>query len=209
MRSGGANFGSHRSGQRKGGWKRSREGAELKNAGAGRDACRPPAIRAKRSIDGHRSRFCAGARAVLRAGSLSAPPSLCTPTPLYRAAITPKPQRPSGRYDRLPYDSHFAVRYDVDPRMGVSMIIEESESNPNCTLHRRHGSWGSCASTARGPAWNNTLRSRSEPGRLGGLYLRSRLALFATSRCPRGRNEHRAGALAHGRHIMPERRVKK
>lgn len=104
---------------------------------------------------------------------------------------------------------NFADRYDVDPRLVVSMIIAESEFDPNCTSHSGAMGLGQLMpETARSLGVNNPYDPVQN---LGGsvAYLRSRLALFADKSMPGGGMSIEQAALAMAAYNAGENAVKK
>ena len=104
---------------------------------------------------------------------------------------------------------NFADRYDVDPRLVVSMIIAESEFDPNCTSHSGAMGLGQLMpETARDLGINNAYDPIQN---LGGsvAYLRSRLALFADKSMPGGGMSIEQAALAMAAYNAGENAVKK
>ncbi len=104
---------------------------------------------------------------------------------------------------------NFADRYDVDPRLVVSMIIAESEFDPNCTSHSGAKGLGQLMpETARDLGVSNPYDPVQN---LGGsvAYLRSRLALFADKSLPGGGMSIEQVALAMAAYNAGENAVKK
>jgi hypothetical protein len=104
---------------------------------------------------------------------------------------------------------NFADRYDVDPRLVVSMIIAESEFDPNCTSHSGAMGLGQLMpETARDLGISNPYDPIQN---LGGsvAYLRSRLALFADKSMPGGGMSIEQAALAMAAYNAGENAVKK
>jgi len=104
---------------------------------------------------------------------------------------------------------NFADRYDVDPRLVVSMIIAESEFDPNCTSHSGAKGLGQLMpETARDLGVSNPYDPVQN---LGGsvAYLRSRLALFADKSMPGGGMSIEQVALAMAAYNAGENAVKK
>ena len=133
---------------------------------------------------------------------------LFTPYSSYIARINPKLN--AGQVGTIAYHLlNFADRYDVDPRLVVSMIIAESEFDPNCTSHTGAMGLGQLMpSTARDLGVNNPYDPVQN---LGGsvAYLRSRLALFADKSMPGGGMSIEQAALAMAAYNAGENAVKK
>ena len=104
---------------------------------------------------------------------------------------------------------NFADRYDVDPRLVVSMIIAESEFDPNCTSHSGAKGLGQLMpETARDLGVSNAYDPVQN---LGGsvAYLRSRLDRFRDKSMPGGGMSIEQAALAMAAYNAGENAVKK
>ena len=91
---------------------------------------------------------------------------------------------------------HFADRYNVDPRLVVSMIIAESDFDPNCVSHTGAIGLGQLMpATARELGVNN---SYDPVQNLAGsiAYLKSRLDTFPDKTAPGGTYSFQQVALA-------------
>jgi len=133
---------------------------------------------------------------------------LFAPYSSYIARINPKLN--ASQVGTIAYHLlNFADRYDVDPRLVVSMIIAESEFDPNCTSHSGAMGLGQLMpATARDLGINNPYDPVQN---LGGsvAYLRSRLALFADKSMPGGGMSIEQAALAMAAYNAGENAVKK
>ncbi len=104
---------------------------------------------------------------------------------------------------------NFADRYDVDPRLVVSMIIAESEFDPNCTSHSGAKGLGQLMpETAKDLGVSNPYDPVQN---LGGsvAYLRSRLDMFADRSMPGGGMSIEQAAMAMAAYNAGENAVKK
>jgi soluble lytic murein transglycosylase-like protein len=133
---------------------------------------------------------------------------LFVPYSNYISRINPKLS--AGQIGTITYHLlNFADRYDVDPRLVVSMIIAESEFDPNCTSHSGAMGLGQLMpATARDLGISNPYDPVQN---LGGsvAYLRSRLALFADKSMPGGGMSIEQAALAMAAYNAGENAVKK
>ncbi len=160
------------------------------------------------SIQGSDVRFTPGQAGDLSGGLSERARPLFVPYYNYIAKVNPR-LRPEQVGTIAYHLLNFADRYDVDPRLVVSMIIAESEFDPNCTSHSGAKGLGQLMpETARDLGVSNPYDPVQN---LGGsvAYLRSRLALFADKSMPGGGMSIEQVALAMAAYNAGENAVKR
>lgn len=165
-------------------------------------------VRRHASAPGPDPRFLPGQSGDFSGGLSARARPLFAPYSSYIARINPRLS--ANQVGTIAYHLlNFADRYDVDPRLVVSMIIAESEFDPNCTSHSGAMGLGQLMpQTAKDLGINNAYDPIQN---LGGsvAYLRSRLALFADKSMPGGGMSIEQAALAMAAYNAGENAVKK
>ena len=160
------------------------------------------------TVRGSDTRFSPGQSGDFSGGLSARARPLFTPYSSYISRINPR-LRPDQVGTITYHLLNFADRYDVDPRLVVSMIIAESEFDPNCTSHSGAMGLGQLMpETARDLGISNPYDPIQN---LGGsvAYLRSRLDRFADKSMPGGGMSIEQAALAMAAYNAGENAVKK
>ena len=166
------------------------------------------AVRRHAPQAGNDPRFAPGQSGDFSGGLSARARPLYVPYSNYIARINPR-LRPEQVGTITYHLLNFADRYDVDPRLVVSMIIAESEFDPNCTSHSGAKGLGQLMpETARDLGVSNAYDPVQN---LGGsvAYLRSRLDRFRDKSMPGGGMSIEQAALAMAAYNAGENAVKK